>query len=221
MEGQPQGKGNHKGRATTRDCPYGMKYNPDIHHRRSIRITAYDYSQSGSYYITICLQDYLCLFGEIKNGAMILNDAGKMVQSQYLLLPQRFENIALDEYIIMPNHFHGIIALTAAAVGAPLVGALNNQTTQPATGQPREIAPTVCRCGRSQNTVGDIIGAFKSIVTNEYIKGVKTKKWRRFNKKLWQRNYYEHIIRNEKSYRQISEYIQTNPFKWRDDKYYG
>ena len=78
------------------------------------------------------------------------------------------------------------------------------------TGQPQGIAPTV----------GDVIGAFKSLTTNNYIQNVKQNNWQRFNKKLWQRNYYEHIIRDEKSYHQISEYIQTNPLKWQDDKYY-
>ena len=78
------------------------------------------------------------------------------------------------------------------------------------TGQPQGIAPAV----------DDVIGVFKSLTTNNYIQNVKQNNWQRFNKKLWHRNYYEHIIRDEKSYHQISEYIQTNPLKWQDDKYY-
>ena len=101
-----------------------------------------------------------------------------------------------------PNHFHGIVEF----VGVPLVGTQN--VGQP--GQPQGIAPTV----------GDVVGAFKSLTTNNYIRKVKQHNWQRFNKKLWQRDYYEHIIRGEKSYYQILEYIQTNPLKWRDDKYY-
>ena len=182
-----------------------MKYNPDIHHRRSIRLKGYDYSQAGLYFITICTQNRLCLFGEIENGEMILNDPGIMIEHQWQELIYCFDNIKLHEFIVMPNHFHGIIEF----VGVPLVGTQNME--QPSTmGQPQGIAPTV----------GDMVGAFKSLTTNEYIRGVKNNDWSRFNKKLWQRNYYEHIIRDEKSYYRILEYIKTNPRKWQDDKYY-
>ncbi len=167
-----------------------MKYDPKIHHRRSIRLAGYDYSQPGLYFITICTRNRLCLFGNITNDEMIMNDAGRMVHKTWANLLRRFTGIQLNEHIIMPNHFHGII------VGVPL----------------RDVI---------QNKVGDMVGAFKSITTNEYIRGVKTKNWPQFNKKLWQRNYYEHIIRNEESYQQISEYIQNNPLTWHEDKYYG
>jgi REP element-mobilizing transposase RayT len=187
-----------------------MKYNPDIHHRRSIRLKGYDYSQAGLYFITICTQNRLCLFGEIENGEMILNDPGIMIEHQWQELIYCFDNIKLHEFIVMPNHFHGIIEF----VGVPLVGTQNVEQPptmgQPQTGQPQGIAPTV----------GDVVGAFKSLSTNEYIRGVKNNDWSRFNKKLWQRNYYEHIIRDEKSCYQIWEYVQTNPLKWQDDKYY-
>ena len=183
-----------------------MNCNPDIHHRRSVRLKGYDYSQAGLYFVTICTQNRLCLFGKIKESNLQLNDAGIMIEHQWQELIYRFDNIKLDEFVVMPNHFHGIVE----CVGAPLVGAQN--AGQPGTeeGQPQGIAPTV----------GNVVGAFKSMTTNEYIRGVKNVGWPRFNKKLWQRNYYEHIIRDEKSYYQISEYIKTNPLKWRDDKYY-
>ena len=188
-----------------------MNYNPDIHHRRSIRLKGYDYSQAGLYFVTICTQNRLCLFGKIENREMILNDPGIMIERQWQELIYRFDNIKADEFIVMPNHFHGIVQF----VGVPLVGTQNTKqpptTGSPSqTGQPQGIAPTV----------GDVVGAFKSLTTNEYIRGVKNNDWSRFNKKLWQRNYYEHIIRDEKSCYQISEYIQTNPLKWQDDKYY-
>jgi len=187
-----------------------MKYNPDIHHSRSIRLKGYDYSQAGLYFITICTQNRLCLFGEIENGEMILNDPGIMIEHQWQELIYCFDNIKLHEFIVMPNHFHGIIEF----VRVPLVGTQNVEQPptmgQPQTGQPQGIAPTV----------GDVVGAFKSLSTNEYIRGVKNNGWSRFNKKLWQRNYYEHIIRDEKSCYQIWEYVQTNPLKWQDDKYY-
>jgi hypothetical protein len=137
----------------------------------------------------------------------------------------------------MSNHFHAIIEI----VGATLVVAQNdekktvaqndrneqnnlvqpetvqpeNQTVQPENqmGQPQGIAPTA-----KPKTVGDMVGAFQSIVTVEYIRGVKQHGWQPFNGKLWQRNYWEHIIRNQKSYHTISDYIKNNPAKWNDDK---
>ena len=165
------------------------KYDPDIHNRRSIRLKGYDYSKAGLYFVTICTQNHLCLFGNIDNGKMVLNDAGIMVGCQWQLLTSRFDKIKLHNFVVMPNHFHGIIEF----VGVPLVG--------------------------TQNTVGDVLGVLKSLSTNEYIRGVN-KNWKPFDKKLWQRNYFEHIIRSEKSYYQITEYIKTNPMKWQEDKYF-
>jgi len=171
-------------------------FNPKIHHRRSIRLKEYDYSQAGLYFITICTHNRERFFGDIDNGKMIFNHAGIMVENEWLKLKKRYPNIDLHEYIVMPNHFHGIIQIVTNG--------------KPQYGQPQGIAPTV----------GNIIGAFKSLVTNEYIRNVKQNNWQRFNRKLWQRNYYEHIIRDEKSYLIIAEYIQTNPLKWQNDKYH-
>ena len=145
------------------------------------------------------------LFGEIKTGGMVLNDAGKMIDHEWQELICRFDNIKLHEFIVMPNHFHGIVE----SVGVPLVGTQNVGQPQQ-IGQPQGIAPTV----------GDMVGAFKSVTTNDYIRNVKQNDWPRFNKKLWQRNYYEHIIRDEESCHQISDYIINNPMSWQDDKYY-
>jgi REP element-mobilizing transposase RayT len=184
-------------------------YNPNIHHRRSIRLKGYDYSQAGLYFITICVKNRECLFGNIADGEMILNDAGQMVESEWLKLPERFKNIQLHEYIVMPNHFHAILEI----VGATLVVAQKNTVAQNNDkGQPQGIAPT-------GKTVGDMVGAFESITTVEYIRGVKNKNWKTFDGKLWQRNYWEHIICNEKSYQTISDYIINNPLKWNDDKF--
>jgi len=149
------------------------------------------------------------LFGKIEKSNMQLNDAGIMIEHQWQKLIYRFDNIKLHKFIVMPNHFHGIVE----SVGVPLVGTQNEeqrQTEQRQKGQPQGIAPTV----------GDVVEAFKSLSTNDFIRNVKQNNWRTFYKKLWQRNYFEHIIRNEKFYNQISEYIQTNPLKWQDDKYY-
>ena len=194
-----------------------MKYNPNIHHRRSIRLKGYDYSREGLYFITICVKNREYLFGNISDGKMILNDAGRMVETEWLKMPERFSNIRLHEFIVMPNHFHGIIEI----VGATLVVAPeeieepnNRSTTRVA---PTTVAPTVAPTVAT--TLGDIVGAFQSIVTVEYIRGVKKYNWQQFDGKLFQRNYWEHIIRNEKSFLTISEYIINNPIKWNTDKY--
>ena len=200
------------------------KYNPNIHHRKSIRLKGYDYSQAGLYFVTISIQNRACLLGHITNGEMILNDAGRMVENEWLNLKTRFPNIELHEYVVMPNHFHGILEIVGAAlvvaqndtvapVRVSLVDTQNDDDTE--KGQPQGISPTAGK------TVGDMMDAFKSITTVEYIRGVKNLGWKPFDGKLWQRNYYEHIIRNEKSYETISEYILNNPAKWQDDKFYN
>ena len=94
-----------------------MTYNPDIHHRRSIRLKGYDYSQAGLYFITICIQNRACLLGKIINGEMNLNEAGTMVKNEWFKLPKRFSNIKLHENIVMPNHFHAILEITDDPVG--------------------------------------------------------------------------------------------------------
>lgn len=197
------------------------KYNPKYHHRRSIRFKGYDYSQAGLYFITICVKNREYLFGEITNSKMILNDAGRMVKNEWLALPIRFQNIQLHEFIVMPNHFHAILEIIPDPVGATLVVAQNDVVIQNngdgiKKGQPQRIAPT--GTAMNKKTLGDIVGAFESIATIEYIRGVKTKNWQPFDGKLWQRNYWEHIIRNENEYNRIAQYIINNPPKWEYDK---
>jgi len=181
--------------------------------RRSIRLKGYDYSQEGLYFITICCQDRACLFGEIIQAEMVLNETGNMIVQEWIALSNRFKNINLHEFVVMPNHFHCILEI----VGTPLVGSpiqnntINEQIGNKTKGDPQGIPPT-------RKTVGDIIGAFKSITSVEYIRGIKTKGWPEFDRRIWQRNYWEHIIRDEKSFSRISEYIKNNPKKWLDDK---
>ncbi len=167
-------------------------YNKNLHNRKSIRLKGYDYSKEGLYFITLCTQNREYLFGKIQNKIMLLNHAGKIVENEFINLLKRFAHIQLHEYVIMPNHFHCIIEILE-----------NNNIKEELN---------------NKKTVGDIVGAFKSIVTVKYIYGVKNYNWKPFNKKLWQRNYWEHIIRNEKSYNKILDYIKNNPTKWHDDK---
>lgn len=159
---------------------YKYKFNG----RRSVRLEGYDYTQAGIYYVTICCQNMECLFGNVINGEMKLNAVGEMIESEWLNLIDQFTNIKLYEYVVMPNHFHGIINIIEM------------------------LAPT-------HKKLGEMIGSFKSITTCKYALNVKTLEWQPFKGKIWQRNYYEHIIRNEESYKRISEYILNNPAKWR------
>ncbi len=215
-----------------------MPFHPHKHHRKSIRLKGYDYSQAGLYFIAMCVQNRECLFGKVENHEMILNDAGQMIEHQWEILPQRFKNVQLHESTVMPNHFHGILEI--AGVEATLVVAQNDtghQSGQPQgltqpippteqpelPGQPQGVDPTGQPQGfdpTSKKTVGDMMDAFKSITTVEYIRGVKNLGWKPFNRRLWQRNYYEHIIRNELAIQRISRYIANNPPKWDDDKFY-
>lgn len=186
-----------------------MSYDPHINHRRSIRLKGYDYSKAGLYFITICIQNRKCLLGEITNGEMKLNDAGKMVETEWLKLSERFKNIVLHEFVVMPNHFHSILEI----VGQPQ-GIAPTEVIVPSEG----IAPTE-RIFPTRRTIGDMVGAFQSIVTVEYIRGIKTLGWQPFDGKLFQRKYWEHIIRNEQSYHRIAQYILNNPSKWKEDKF--
>lgn len=213
-------------------------YRKEDHHRRSIRLQDYDYSQEGWYFITICCQDRAHLFGEIINGEMILNEAGQMIESEWLKLKLRFPNIHCHQYVIMPDHFHAILEIIIVGtttiknteksdnetVGSTLVvdhtlvvDPIDGQ--QRIEGQPQGVAPTTTTTTTTTTktvTVGDIIGAFKSITTVEYIRGVKSLGWTPFNKRLWQRNYYEHIIRNDLAFWRITEYIKNNPKSWEE-----
>jgi len=221
------------------------KYDPAIHHRRSIRLRGYDYSGAGRYFITICCQGHIHRFGAVKNGKMQLNDAGKMIEKWHLKIPSKFPDIKLGPYIIMPNHFHAIIII----MDSPKVRAdprvrpeylhpenfrpeyLDTDiwgghvdSAQPDSPQPDSLQPDSSQSDVISNSdrpsLSRVVQWFKTMTTNEYIRGVKNLGWDRFDGKLWQRNYYEHIIRNEKSYLAISKYIINNPVKWMDDKFH-
>ncbi len=182
-----------------------------IFERRSTRLKEYDYSQPGYYFVTICTQKKQSLFGEISNNSMKLNELGKMVEAIWKQLPDRFPTIQLDEFVMMPNHMHAVIVLAAALnVGAPLAGALNSKDDF--------IQKSIHGAGaRPAPTLGDVIGAFKSITSVAYIHGIEQQKWPALTKKIWQRNYYDHIIRNEEELLVKRQYILNNPKAWELD----
>jgi putative transposase len=158
--------------------------------RRSLRLKEYDYTYAGAYFVTICAQDKACLFGNVVDECMYLNDAGHMLARLWNDIPARFADIETDAFVVMPNHMHGIIVLPDAANGA-------------ATG----VVPAL----------GEVVAAFKSASTVDYIRSVKTRAWPAFRRWLWQRNYYEHVIRDEKALDRIHRYIVENPARWAFD----
>jgi len=209
-----------------------MPYDPARHHRRSIRLQGYDYTRSGAYFVTIVTQGRACLFGEVVAGEMRMNDAGRMVQQVWDELALFYEGVQTDAFIVMPNHVHGIIILTgnvrATPRGCPNPQSGPGQARGPAptsgSGQARGPAPT-SGSGQAQGpaptaatapTLGlpDVVHRFKTMTTKRYADGVRANQWPPFPGRLWQRNYYEHIIRDDQSWQRIREYILTNPLRW-------
>ncbi len=261
-------------------------YNPEIHHRHSIRLKGYDYASEGLYFVTICTQNRECLFGEIKNDEMILNDAGRMVEKWYRKTHDKFPDIICHEMIIMPNHFHCIWENIGASVGAdprvrpnPCVRPIDINDSQIVGAHPcvrpdpcvRPVEPNIKPIVGNNNCVVDegghengdahanegghfinegahtgaplrmddtnlgghvgpplrqwtqlstVVRWFKTMTTNEYIRGVNELGWPPFDRKLWQRNYYEHIIRDDVSLLNIAYYIENNPAHWQEDDFY-
>jgi putative transposase len=205
-----------------------MKFDPKIHRRRSIRLKGYDYRQAGGYFVTLVTQGREMLFGEVVNGVMELNPAGEMIVCWWLELPNKFPNVNVDIFMPMPNHFHGNIFIfespAGADVGADLRVCPNCADKSSGAGifpvnGGGDVAPPLRPAYemRPNAPLSQMIQWFKTMTTNEYIRGVKQLGWKPFNGKLWQRNYYEHIIRNETELDRITRYIESNPARWMDD----
>ena len=236
-----------------------MKFDPEKHHRRSIRLKGIDYSLPGAYFITICAQNRECILGGITDGKMCLNEYGKIAKNEWLKTAEMRNNIELDEFVVMPNHVHGIIVITdcMGVFGNPVrYGAVRVGTMRRGT---MHRAPTITRCSPvdvgcsptdaygvdTQRVSGDTHGArantrrdvvrerFRKPTSNSIptiIRGYKSTVTRQINellradtvrrapaKTVWQRNYYEHIVRNEDDLNRIREYILNNPLNWKED----
>jgi len=193
-----------------------MKYNPDIHHRRCIRLKDYDYSQAGLYFVTLCCDERKCRFGRIENGEMIMNEYGVIAHNEWINLTERFVQIEMDVFQIMPNHIHGIISIRAGAIRAGASPAPTVPTNDDGfVGATLAVAQNAV-APNHRITVGDIVGAYKSLVANACLKIYKSN--HQTLGKLWQRNYWEHIIRNEQELTRIRHYIEINPIQWEYDK---
>jgi REP element-mobilizing transposase RayT len=229
-----------------------IKYDPEIHHRRSIRYKGYDYSRAGYYYVTICCQDKICHFGKIENKQMILSEIGNIVNEEWQNLKNRYNNVDLDVYQIMPNHFHGIVIIKEMYyVGMGLVPIQNNENQSEGMGlvpiqnnenqsvgmglvpiqnnENQSVGMGLVPIQNNENqgkrigtspipTIGNIIGSFKSLVAVRSLKLYKSKN--QYLPKIWQENYWEHIIRSSKEHYNIGTYILNKVEYWHDDELY-
>ncbi len=198
------------------------RYDPERHHRRSIRLAGYDYTGQGAYFVTLCTHEREPLFGQVVAGEMVLNEWGAIVQQCWQAIPHHFLHTRLDEFVVMPNHVHGIIWIVddvgvgASSSGVPgasgmgeMVGA-THASPLPGVGRTASDAP----CGPKRGSIGAIVGSFKSAVTKRINEARGTP-----GAPLWQRNYYEHIIRNDRALALIRRYIRENPQRWHLDRY--
>jgi len=199
-------------------------YDPNLHHRRSIRLKNYDYAGKGLYFITLCTAQRKNLFGRIINGELFLNPLGEIAKEEWAKTPEIRDNISLGAFIIMPNHMHGIISI-------------DHQIRKPGKDE-------IGKFHSPSHTIGAIIRGYKGATTKRIHQLLRKIKESRTGESLfalkdkpasleselgewlfaptaptiWQRNYYEHIIKSEKAYRNISNYIINNPANWEKDK---
>ncbi len=181
-----------------------MNRRAGTHHRRSIRIKGYDYARPGAYFITVCTHNREFLFGEVANDEMRLSTFGHIVESSWHDLPNHYSNLQLDAFMVMPNHVHGIIIITDVGVGAGLKPAPTRAipTNTQATKRPTE-----------RHGLPEVVRAFKTFSSRRInaLRGTP-------GVPVWQRNYYEHIVRSEEALKRIREYIGTNPLRWALDR---
>ncbi len=174
---------------------------PFKHHRRSLRLKGYDYSQEGAYYVTIVTQHHLCLFGDAVNGAMRLNELGRALEDEWLKTAEIRQNIQLDYFMVMPNHFHAVVFITRNVVGRGTLQRAPTENTREQFGKP------------IYGSLASIVRAFKAVTTKRVndIRGTQ-------GAPVWQRGYYEHIVRNERELQRIRAYIVNNPANWQLDQ---
>ena len=207
-----------KGRAGTRPAPTDNKelvldkaamMTTTLPQRRPLRLRGYDYSGSGAYFITVCTQDRVALFGEIVDGEMRLNAAGQMVLEIWESLPERYPGWDIDVCVVMPDHFHGIL-FRQDTLDEEFAMPSGHKTLQ----RPGRHKTCPYGDGFPEKSLADVVGAFKSLTTHAYTRGVKQSHWPMFSLRLWQRNYYEHVVRNEQDLIDTRNYITNNSAKW-------
>jgi len=168
------------------------RFSPEKQHRRSIRLRGHDYTQIGAYFLTLCTWKRRCLLGEIREGQMRLNAAGKTVECCWLEVPSHFGKLGIDSFVVMPNHLHAIVHIVRATHGSPLQ---ENRARGPASG-----------------SIGALIPTFKATTAMRINRLAGTS-----GSPVWQRNFYDRVIRSEWELTRIRRYIADNPARWMND----
>ena len=175
-----------------------MTYDPERHHRRSIRLRGYDYAQAGAYFVTICVNERRCLFGRVEDGEMHLSPIGQIVETEWLRTGDLRANVDLDAFVVMPNHLHGIVLIIDGAVGD--AGTARGAPTTESFGRP------------VAGSLATTVRAFKAAVTQR-----ANQRRGASGTPLWQRNCYEHVVRNDRELERFRAYVAANPSRWSDD----
>ena len=170
--------------------------------RKTVRLAEYDYTSPGAYFVTLCTHQNQNFFGRIKEGKVLLSEAGEMVCGWWCKIPEKFPNVELDICILMPDHLHGIVIILEPKEEPDSVGA--DPCVRPEAGRGKQRI----------KGLPQIIKWFKTMTTNGYIRGVRQGKWESFDRHLWQRSYYEHVVRRVENISEVREYILNNPLRW-------
>jgi REP element-mobilizing transposase RayT len=195
-----------------------MPFDPDKHHRRSVRLKEYDYTQSGAYFVTVCKYQRDGLFGEVINERMQVNAYGEIAYREWVQTAALRPHVELDAFVVMPNHIHAIVVITQTpASDAPNTEITPNPPINAHTVGARRAVPPIPSPARQFGTsipgsLSTIIGAYKSAVTKEVNRLRNTP-----GAAVWQRNFYERVIRNEQMLNAIRTYIEANPSTWAQD----
>ena len=196
-----------------------MSYDSEIHHRQSHRLRGYDYSFPAPYFVTLCSQNAVCLFGEVEKDQMLLNEAGQMVQDWLAKIPNKFPGVLVDSFQVMPNHLHAILVILGGGLDMAAKFGIGIEISDPLSEADNGIRYVASNRSQTTTTIRDpalgrVVQWFKTMTTNNYIRGVRDPGWKPFPKRLWQRDYFDHIIRNEMMLERTRGYIRDNPIYW-------
>jgi REP-associated tyrosine transposase len=180
-------------RAPTKGCERhvesrAMSYDATTHRRRSVRLKGYDYASAGAYFVTVCTHERICTLGAIEDGVVQLSDQGRITQQVMTSLEERFPSVAVDAFVVMPNHVHAVIIL----VGTQFIASDGRSD------------------GSRRPILGEVIRTFKAVSTR-LIRGAGDESFG------WQRSFYEHVVRSDADVRRIREYVEANPLRWDED----
>jgi REP element-mobilizing transposase RayT len=194
-----------------------MKYDPKMHHRRSIRLPGYDYASPGSYFVTVCTHQRKLLFGEVIAGQMHRNALGDIVHAEWYATERVRPEVRLDAFVVMPNHLHGILEIIDVGASRGLAPRAHARADNAEMRATHRVAPTAGARSRphgpAPGSIGAILGQIKSLTKKAINKTRGTP-----GRPVWQPNYHEHVIRNEKELQRVREYICNNPLRWPSDR---